>query len=68
MAPMTMWVAIERKVYPAQGGAPARVLFEHLSLELAEGEVCAIIGPSGIGKSSLLQIAAGLDRDFDGSV
>ncbi len=65
---MTMRVAIERKVYPAQGGVPAQVLFENLSFELADGEICAIVGPSGIGKSSLLQIVAGLDRDFDGSV
>jgi ABC-type nitrate/sulfonate/bicarbonate transport system ATPase subunit len=68
MAAMTMQIAIERKVYPAQAGAPARVLIENLSLEIEDGEVCAIVGPSGIGKSSLLQIIAGLDRDFEGSI
>jgi ABC-type nitrate/sulfonate/bicarbonate transport system ATPase subunit len=65
---MTMQITIKQKVYPAQGGAPARVLFENLSFDLADGEVCAIVGPSGIGKSSLLQIVAGLDTDFDGSI
>ncbi len=65
---MTLRVAIERKVHPAQGRAPGRVLFENLSFELADGEVCAIVGPSGVGKSSLLQIVAGLDRDFEGSI
>ena len=65
---MTMQVAIESKTYPAQAGAPARLLFENLWFELGEGEVCAIVGPSGIGKSSLLQIVAGLDRDFRGSL
>jgi NitT/TauT family transport system ATP-binding protein len=65
---MTLRIAIERKVFPASFGAPSRVLCENLFLELAEGEVCAIVGPSGIGKSSLLQIVAGLDRDFTGSV
>jgi len=63
-----MRVAIESKTYPAQPGVPARLLFENLSFELSEGEVCAIVGPSGIGKSSLLQIVAGLDRDFKGSL
>ncbi|MGO4573285.1 ABC transporter ATP-binding protein [Microvirga sp. 2TAF3] len=65
---MTMRITIKRKVYPAQGGAPAWTLFENLCFELADGEVCAIVGPSGVGKSSLLQIVSGLDQDFDGSV
>jgi len=65
---MTMRIDIERKVYPAQACAPARVLFEELSIKLKSGEVCAIVGPSGIGKSSLLQMVAGLDRDFIGSI
>ncbi|WP_262272789.1 ABC transporter ATP-binding protein [Microvirga yunnanensis] len=65
---MTIRIMIARKIHPAQGGAPPRVLFDNLALELADGEVCAIVGPSGIGKSSLLQIVAGLDTDFEGSV
>ncbi|WP_052954547.1 ABC transporter ATP-binding protein [Microvirga vignae] len=65
---MTIRLAIDRKVYAARAGAPERVLFENLSLELGDGEVCAIVGPSGIGKSSLLQIIAGLDGDFVGSI
>ncbi|WP_245444182.1 ABC transporter ATP-binding protein [Microvirga sp. KLBC 81] len=65
---MTLQVTIQRKVYPAQAGAPSRVLFRNLSLDIEAGEVCAIVGPSGIGKSSLLQIAAGLDQDFEGSI
>jgi len=68
MAAMTMQVDIERKVFPAQAGAPARVLFEGVSLELKDGEVCAVIGSSGVGKSSLLQMIAGLDRDFIGTI
>jgi NitT/TauT family transport system ATP-binding protein len=65
---MTLRIAIARKVFPASSGVPARMLYENLLLELADGEVCAIVGASGIGKSSLLQIVAGLDRDFLGSV
>jgi NitT/TauT family transport system ATP-binding protein len=68
MAAMTMRINIEKKVYQAQAEAPARVLFDGLSVEFKDGEVCAIVGPSGIGKSSFLQMVAGLDCDFVGSV
>jgi heme exporter protein A len=37
-----------------------RLLFEGLSFALNAGEAALVIGPNGIGKSSLLRIAAGL--------
>lgn len=39
-----------------------------LAAEIAPGSVTAILGPSGVGKSTLLRIVAGIDRDFLGSV
>lgn len=65
---MTMRVFIRQKVFPARADAPAHLVFDRLSLDLTEGEVCAIVGPSGVGKTSLLHIVAGLDDDFDGFV
>ena len=38
-----------------------------LDLEVARGETVAVLGPSGIGKSTLLRIAAGLETRFDGT-
>lgn len=65
---MSLTITIVRKTFPAQDDVPERRLFEGLHLSLSSGEICAVTGPSGVGKSSLLQIAAGLDADFEGSV
>jgi len=43
-------------------------VFEGLTLEAGQGEMLAIVGPSGIGKSTLLHILGGLDRPDSGTV
>jgi lipoprotein-releasing system ATP-binding protein len=48
-------------------GAPVRV-FENLSLSIPEGELAAVMGPSGVGKSTLLHLLAGIDRPDAGRV
>jgi putative ABC transport system ATP-binding protein len=45
-----------------------RMLFTDLSLQLAAGELVAIMGESGVGKSTLLNLVAGLDTPDAGSV
>jgi heme exporter protein A len=45
-----------------------RLLFEGLDLALAPGEALVVTGPNGVGKSSLLRIAAGLLRPSAGTV
>jgi lipoprotein-releasing system ATP-binding protein len=54
------------KSYPV-GGAPLTVL-RHLDLEVAAGEMLAIVGASGVGKSTLLHVLGGLDRVDQGTV
>ncbi|TMR97823.1 ABC transporter ATP-binding protein [Nonomuraea basaltis] len=47
------------------GSPPVRAV-DHVSLSVARGEFVAIVGPSGSGKSSLLNIIGTLDRPTSG--
>lgn len=44
------------------------VIFEDLSFETTGGEFIALLGPSGVGKTSLLKIVAGLGKPSAGRV
>ena len=43
-------------------------LFENLNLKIKEGELVALVGPSGSGKSSLLHLLALLDEPSKGKI
>ena len=43
-------------------------VFEGLDLAVEKGEMLAIVGPSGIGKSTLLHLLGGLDRPDRGTI
>ena len=45
-----------------------RTVLAHVDLELRVGEYIAIMGESGVGKSTLLNLIAGLDRPDEGSI
>ena len=48
--------------------APHRVLFSDLSFEIGTGEIAAVRGPSGSGKSQLLRALAGLSPSDGGEI
>ena len=39
-----------------------------IDLEIADGEIVAIVGPSGAGKTTLLQILGTLDKSDSGKI
>ena len=47
-------------------GPGGRTVLKDISLQLAAGEYVAIMGESGVGKSTLLNLIAGLDRPDSG--
>ncbi|MBS0327005.1 MAG: ABC transporter ATP-binding protein [Proteobacteria bacterium] len=55
-------------VSKAYAGAVPRRLFERLSVSFEAGEYVAIVGASGIGKSTLLNLIAGLERADSGRI
>src|SRR5262245_38156223 len=55
------------KKFPAAGGATTTV-FEDLWLAMNRGEFTCIIGHSGCGKTTVLNILAGLDEPSAGTV
>ena len=42
-------------------------VLEDIHLDLSQGDRIAVLGPSGIGKTTLLRIIAGLDKRFRGT-
>lgn len=43
-------------------------ILHRVSFTVAKGETVAVLGPSGIGKSTLLRIIAGIDSAFEGTI
>ncbi|WP_297281745.1 ABC transporter ATP-binding protein [uncultured Anaerococcus sp.] len=44
------------------------VIYKDLNIDIKSGEIFALIGPNGIGKTTLIRMILGLDSDFDGSI
>ncbi|MGI5061090.1 ATP-binding cassette domain-containing protein [Treponema denticola] len=49
-------------------GNEKQIVLEDLSYNFASGKISFILGPSGCGKSSLLNIIAGIDKNYSGEV
>ncbi len=71
IGPSTLGIGLKvhdlRKSYESPGGERIEVL-RSVSFSVSPGESVAIVGPSGIGKSTLLNLLGGLDNPDHGSI
>jgi nitrate/nitrite transport system ATP-binding protein len=68
MSPAFLRVEDLCKRYPDDKGRFGDPVFEHVHFELKRGEFVAVIGHSGCGKTTILNILAGLEEASDGAV
>lgn len=64
--PAVRLAGVDRRFPTSDGGSLAAL--EAFDLDIAPGEFCAIVGPTGCGKSTTLGLVAGLARPQAGSV
>jgi putative ABC transport system ATP-binding protein len=58
-----------RGLTKSYGLGEARIeVLRGVNLDVAAGEICAVMGPSGVGKSTLLHLVAGLDEPDAGTI
>ena len=65
--PVILRAEAVHKSYHSAENQELRVL-KGIDVQILEGEILAVIGPSGVGKSTLLHILGGLDRPTEGNV
>jgi sulfonate transport system ATP-binding protein len=57
------------RTFPPTASAPEpREVLRAVDVEIAAGEILAVVGPSGCGKSTLLRLVAGLDAPTEGII
>lgn len=61
-------VHVKRKVFPPVENREAHLVLRDIDLKVEPRSFVVMTGPSGVGKSTLLNIIAGLDRDFEGEI
>jgi lipoprotein-releasing system ATP-binding protein len=67
-ASLSKFILAENISKTYESGQNRVTVFENLDIEIAAGEMVAIVGPSGAGKSTLLHLLGGLDKPSKGSV
>ncbi|MEG1240402.1 MAG: ABC transporter ATP-binding protein [Oscillospiraceae bacterium] len=62
------YIALKDIVKRYQMGEVTITAVEDISFEIAQGEFCVIVGPSGAGKTTVLNILGGMDTADEGTI
>lgn len=69
VAPMSgLQVNLNGKTFAGVGRAPAHHALAPIRFSVERGQLVCVTGPSGCGKTTLLNVLAGLDRDYNGEI
>ena len=63
-----LFLRVEKLTKTYHSGSSVRVVLAGIDLDVARGELVAIVGPSGAGKSTILHLLAALDTPTSGQV
>ena len=61
-------IRVDRKTFPAVADSEPQTVLQNIRIDIEPRSFVVITGPSGGGKSTLLNIVAGLDNDYQGEV
>jgi len=61
-------ISINRLTVKYKTGNGAVTALSDINMDIADGDIVAVIGPSGCGKSTLLHVLAGIINDYEGQV
>lgn len=46
----------------------SKILYENMNISIKKGEIFALIGPNGVGKTTLMRMILGWDHDYTGAI